>query len=36
VFAVALIWLFLFPELRRIRSFDEVPEDPGGPRKANP
>ena len=23
VFAVALIWLFLFPELRRIRSFDE-------------
>jgi len=25
VFAVALIWLFLFPELRRIRSFDERP-----------
>jgi MFS family permease len=36
VFAVALIWLFLFPELRRIRSFDEAPEAPGGHRKASP
>jgi MFS family permease len=25
VFAVAALWLFLFPALRRIRSFDEVP-----------
>lgn len=26
VFVIALIWLFLFPELRRIRSLDEVPK----------
>jgi hypothetical protein len=26
VFAVLVLWLFLFPQLRRIRSLDEVPQ----------
>ena len=26
MFAVLALWLFLFPQLRRIRSLDEVPE----------
>jgi hypothetical protein len=26
VFAVLALWLFLFPQLRRIRSLDEVPQ----------
>jgi hypothetical protein len=40
VFAVLALWLFLFPQLRRIRSLDEVPQVsvqagavPGKPRK---
>jgi hypothetical protein len=44
VFAVLALWLFLFPQLRRIRSLDEVPQGsvqasvqagavPGKPRK---
>jgi hypothetical protein len=32
VFVVAALWLFLFPQLRRIRSLDEAPaaDPPGG------